>query len=259
MQANSTALDDDVLFEVNDKAGDPVFRVTSSGVRIYIKDKGSKAVSGGFAVGQYGSLKTDGDEFFVVTPFTTRVNLLPSGKANSGGFAVGQYASLKGGLVTPNFYTNPVETRIYTGGSLAPEKAVSGGFAVGQYGSLKGADDYMHMTPDNYFIGHSAGLNTTPASPLGINNLFFGYESGLTNTTGHENTYIGHNSGRINSAGIENTFLGVNSGSNSPSGSSNVFVGVKAGQYQSTGGNNIYVGNLAHQATEDDLIFCRRE
>jgi len=190
VQANTGSAADDVLFEVKDESGIPVFRVTSEGVRVYVKDK-TKGVSGGFAVGQYGSLKSVGDEFFTVTPFQTTVNTLPGAKASSGGFAVGQYASLKGGTVSTNFYTNPGETRIYTDKA---EKGVSGGFAVGQYGSLKApGDKYMHVTIDNTFIGNLAGLNTDGIA--GINNVFIGSNAGQLNTSGSGNIFIGNNAG----------------------------------------------------------------
>ena len=257
VRANNGSLPDAVLFEVKDETGNPVFVVTSEGVRIYVKDK-AKGVSGGFAVGQYGSLKADGDEFFSVTPFQTRVNTLPNGKAISGGFAVGQYSSLKGGTLHHNFSTNPVETRIYTGGTQTPvvkgEKAVSSGFAVGQYGSLKAAgDDYMHMTPDNYFIGHEAGLNITPNIPIvdvdGIHNIFVGYQSGFQNTSGHENTYVGHLSGENQKLGTDNVFLGnaAGQGLTTYTGTSlrNVVLGAGAGNLLDDAIDNVFIGHLA--------------
>ena len=248
VQANSGSLPDDILFEVKDDTGVPVFRVTSEGVRIYVKDKTqTKGVSGGFAVGQYGSLKDIGDEYLIVTADSTRVYTLPSAKGVSGGFAVGQYSSLKGGATIPNFYTNPGETKVYTGGA---GKGVSGGFAVGQYGSLKGtADDYMHMTPDNYFIGHSAGLATLPLSG-GVHNIFVGYESGLSNTTGHENTYVGHLSGRNQVWGIDNVFLGNGAGQGIDDGvnrksNRNVVIGVDAGKNIGNAIDNVFIGHNA--------------
>ena len=189
VQANTGSGADDILFEVKDETGIPVFRVTSEGVRIYVKDKTqTKGVSGGFAVGQYGSLKDVGDEYLIVTADSTRVYTLPSAKGVSGGFAVGQYSSLKGGIATPNFYTNPGETRIYTEGQT---KGVSGGFAVGQYGSLKASGDkYMHIQNDNIFIGDLAGVNSS-----GTNNVFIGSNAGASNTTGSGNIFVGNNAG----------------------------------------------------------------
>ncbi len=210
VQANSGSLPDAVLFEVKDDTGKPIFRVTSEGVRIYIKDK-TKGVSGGFAVGQYGSLKTEGDDFFVVTPFKTRVNTLPGSKAFAGGFAVGQYASLKNGPITTNFYTNPSETRIYTD-KATKDKAISGGFAVGQYGSLKAdGDKYMHIEDDNIFIGNLAGVLTYDNG--GVNNVFIGNNAGAANTTGNGNIFIGNNAG---STVLDNNKLFIDNGSSNP-------------------------------------------
>ena len=297
IQANDGASEDEVLFEVNDNTGTPILRVTSAGVRIYVKDKtkdkavsggfavgqyGSlkaednflmvtpyltrvntlpaKGISGGFAVGQYGTLKSDGDEFFTVTPYQTRVNTLPSAKANAGGFAVGQYGTLKGGEVTSNFYTNPIETRVFTD-DPAKDKAISGGFAVGQYGSLKANENYMFMVPDNYFVGHQAGYALQTNTYPGLYNTFFGYQSGYTNEAGSNNVFVGYQSGFTNLGGNYNVLLGNESGYNLTTGSDNVLLGYKAGYNVTTAGNNISIGSEAgfHNTNNSDNIFLGRQ
>ena len=150
IQADLGDAADDVLFEVRDQTGVPIFRVTSEGVRIYIKPA-DKAVSGGFAVGQYGSLKDKaiGDDYLIVTPDSTRIYSLPTTKGVAGGFAVGQYSSLKGGDIMPTFYSTVDSTRVFIKPST---KGVAGGFAVGQYGSLKDksvGDDFLLVTTDS--------------------------------------------------------------------------------------------------------------
>lgn len=263
VKADASKLPSDPIFEIQDKSGVTIFSVSSEGARLYVKDM-AKGVSGGFAVGQYGTVKgkSPGDQFFVVTPDSTRVYTLPvSGK--SGGFAVGQYGTVKGGGTKTTFFTAPDSTRVYTDHNSG--KGVSGGFAVGQYGTVKGdASTYMHMTPENYFIGHRAGYKTTPSvSPAGMYNLFFGYESAFNNTVGRYNTFIGHNSGlgQVNSTGSRNTFLGYQSGYNILSGADNVLLGYQAGYSVTTAGNNISIGAQAGYLNQNnsDNIFIGRQ
>jgi hypothetical protein len=90
---------DDALFEICDAVGNPIFRVTSEGVRIYVKDY-AKGASGGFAVGRYGIAKDLPDTtYLIITADSTRFYIDDdSGKASSGGFAVGRYGIAKDGM-----------------------------------------------------------------------------------------------------------------------------------------------------------------
>ncbi|MCD4806972.1 MAG: hypothetical protein K8R13_05265, partial [Methanococcoides sp.] len=192
VKADASQADEDALFEIQDKDGKPIFVVTSEGARLYVKEYTAKGVSGGFAVGRYGAAKGMPDTtYFMVTPDSTRVFSRKGSTGVSGGFAVGRYGAAKGPTTTfftTNedstrvysrngstgvsggfavgrygaakgeadslfFFTNIDSTRVYTDGSGS--KGVSGGFAVGRYGAAKGgANTYMHMTEENYFIGH---------------------------------------------------------------------------------------------------------
>ncbi len=192
---------DGVLFEIRDQYDVPVFTITEDGVRFYVKEYSAKGVSGGFAVGQYSSLKG--------TPDTTL------------------------------FFVSSDSARIYT---KPPSKGVSGGFAVGQYGSLKGnVDTYMHLTDNNYFIGHNAGTSNS----TGLYNLFLGYESGMTTNTGSENIFLGYKSGHLNQSGNRNVFLGHASGYNNISGEYNVAIGDSAFYSSQTGHYNVVIGYRA--------------
>jgi len=235
--ANSGANPDDALFEIQDEFGIPIFSVTSEGVRIYVKDiESSKGISGGFAVGKYGSAKGMPDTtFLMVTPDSTRVYLAENTKGISGGFAVGKYGSAKGGSNTI-FYADADSTRVFTS---ITGKGVSGGFAVGKYGAAKAAGDrYTYINDDNCFIGLDAGLNNNSSPPLGVNNVFIGKISGKENVTGSANVYIGAVSGSDNN-GMFNVFMGNAAGANAIT-SRSVFIGSFAGQHE-TESDKLYI------------------
>jgi len=273
----------DTLFEILDSYGKPLMIITPTLTKFYFNETNVKGTAGGFAVGRYASAKATNDTaLFLVTPDSTRVYTDGSGtKGTSGGFAVGRYATAKGGKAKKYFYTGIDSTRVYTDGSGT--KGTSGGFAVGRYATAKNDEStYMHMTEKNYFIGHKAGTNTTPGtSPLGLFNLFFGYESAIDNTIGYQNTFIGHNTGHGNIEGYQNVFVGSGSGYNNSygvhnlfagyrsgthnvgiqgdinSGSHNVFLGYEAGFENTTGADNVMVGWLAgHENTTAGSNIC---
>jgi len=222
--ANSGANPDDPLFVVQDEFGEPIFAVTSDGVRVYVKDGtkgiGTKGISGGFAVGKYGAAKT-GEEYLRVTPDSTRV------------------------------YTQ------YSG------KAVSGGFAVGKYGSAKGVDNFLKLNDENYLMGHRSGKNITSglynlflgyetgiADTSGSKNILIGHKAGYSNLSGDDNIFVGLISGYNNTVGRNNIFMGNASGFNNSDGSYNVYIGDSAGFNNETGWYNVAVGYYAgHTST----------
>lgn len=188
----------------------------------------------------------DGNIVFSVTSEGARVNVKETAKGATSGFAVGLLGSAKqtqGDLMQ----VMPDSTRIYTKNST---KGVAGGFAVGLLGSAKNNDNYMHITPENYFIGHNAGVNTVPGTgEEGRYNLFLGYESALSNTTGYLNTFIGHHTGRANISGNRNVFLGTGSGASNQYGNYNLFAGFNSGSNNigdasdaALGARNVFLG-----------------
>ena len=148
IQADEGAAPDSALFEVKDKFGKPIMRVTSEGVRIYVKDV-NKGVSGGFAVGRYATAKGFPDtSYLVVTPDSTRIYTSGGLKGVSGGFAVGRYATAKNSGINKYFYTGIDSTRIYIN---EPVKGNSGGFAVGRYSTAKGGNtNYFNINNSNF-------------------------------------------------------------------------------------------------------------
>lgn len=246
IQADPMKNPDDPLLEVKDKDGATIFKVTSEGVRIYVKDyTETKGVSGGFAVGKYSTAKDlPADPYFVVTPDSTRVYIQDAVKGTAGGFAVGKYSTAKNPFSHKFFYTGMDSTRVYT---TELPKGATGGFAVGKYSTAKNITyNYMHMTPDNYFIGHDAGQAIT----TGLYNLFLGYQSGYSNRTGELNTFVGHYSGHNNRWGDNNIYIGDHSGFSSIYAHDNIFIGNNAGYNTEAddmlyGSQNVFIGNNA--------------
>ena len=278
VKADASKAPDDALFEIQDATGTPVFVITSEGARLYVKDYSvSKGVSGGFAVGRYGTAKgIPGETYLMVTPDSTRVYSRQTGvsggfavgrygtakgepdsiyfytnlegtkvttfdskkKGVSGGFAVGRYGTAKGEADSLYFYTNKDSTRVYT--KIDETKGVSGGFAVGRYGTAKEpADNYMHMTKNNYLIGHGSGQSM---GPTGLFNVFFGYESGISNTSGSSNVFSGYRTGFSNTTGGQNVFSGYTTGYSNLSGTMNAFTGYQSGYSNTTGSFNSFYG-----------------
>jgi len=266
---NQTGSDNDPLFEVKNNDGQTIFAVYPEGVRIYVDTVSDKGLKGGFAVGGFNSSKGITKEYLRITPDTFRIYIDDTGaKGLKGGFAVGGFGSSKG-LTNEYLRVTPDSVRIYVDNE--PEsKGLKGGFAVGGFNSsLKGYEDainFMDLTPENYFIGHESGINTTPAA-LGSDgkyNSFFGYQSGKSNTVGYANSFIGYKSGFSNEGGYSNVFIGDSAGFSNVDGQWNVLIGVKAGYHQidawanvcvgvwagrdnTSGCDNVFVGNQAGQ------------
>ena len=255
VEGNTTGAIDDPIFEVKNNDGETVFAVYNEGVRIWVNDGPTKATGnrGGFAVGGFSSGKGETNEYLRVTPDSVRM-----------------YFDVDEAKATGN----------------------RGGFAVGGFSSGKDIPvDLMHLRKDNYFIGHSAGINTISTTTTGINNIFMGYESGISNSTGSRNiflgyrsgylsnvggynifvgfnsgyynrdgnynTYIGYESGKFsgytNGANYNNTFLGYKSGYYNLAGYNNTFIGYKAGAYNLSGHNNVFIGDSTGYRNQEGL------
>jgi hypothetical protein len=97
-------------------------------------------------------------------------------------------------------------------------------------------------TGNSVFIGENAGLNDDLTNNR---NVFIGFESGKSNTSGIQNTYIGTYSGTTNTTGYSNSALGMEALKNNTSGASNVAVGGGALNSNSNGNNNVSVGTAS--------------
>jgi len=197
-----TALDDDPIFVVKNKAGQIVFAVYQTGVRVFVEDTPViKGARGGFAVGGLSQTKAGtSDEYLRITSDSARIYVkTPIGKGARGGFAVG---------------------------GLSQTKST--------------ADNYMQLTPENYFIGHKSGFNNL----TGTKNIFLGYETGYNNYGGTNNILVGYQSGYSLYNGGFNILLGYQSGYSIQNGSDNIFIGYQSGLNSLTSGN-MFIGYRA--------------
>jgi|GEM_PF-763828 len=192
----------DTLFVVKDNAGNVVFAVFPDGAQIFV-DESAKGKIGGFAVSGRNPNKAElNDEFLRVTRDSTRVTFNQSSKGKVGGFAVS---------------------------GRNPNK-------VGSTSSI------INLFPDNYFIGDSAGINTT----TGKFNTFFGYKAGKENTTGANNVFMGYKAGMSNETADNNVFIGKSIFQNSTGSSQNVAIGNScASDVTSTVTSSVIMGDNA--------------
>ena len=104
-------------------------------------------------------------------------------------------------------------------------------------------------------LGINSGLNEDETEER--ENVFIGYNSGYSNTTGSSNVFIGNQSGYTNTDGGSNIFIGNSSGYENSTGSYNVFMGSKCGNKNTIGSNNTFFGYSAgaKNVTTDDNTF----
>lgn len=189
----------------------------------------------------------NGQTIFAVYNEGVRIYVDDGAKGPKGGFAIGGFGEEK----APSqeyFRVTRDSTRVYVNKN---SKGAKGGFAIGGFDATKGVDNFLNLTPSNYFIGHLSGYSNT----TGLDNIFLGNSSGKFNTLGCSNVFIGHLAGYSNVIGTRNIFIGdsagySNYGSDNPvsypyRGSSNIFIGDNAGTTNTTGYYNVFIGTYA--------------
>jgi trimeric autotransporter adhesin len=236
---------DSAIFEVKNNTGQTVFAVYPEGVRAYVDNGIAKGTKGGFAIGGFGTDKAPSKNFFIVNADSIRAYIAPStAKGVKGGFAIGGFDAAKGATGEQYMRVTRDSTRVYVG---KPAKGTKGGFAIGGFDEVKGTtDNFMQLTPQNYFIGHNSGKNIT----TGLYNSFLGYMSGYKNSSGSSNTFFGDSTGSNNTTGSWNVFLGKQAGYTNETSVSNVYIGNEAGKMAkhtalSNASYNVAVGTLA--------------
>ncbi len=100
--------------------------------------------------------------------------------------------------------------------------------------------------PNNVFFGRGAGKLTT-----GVNNSFFGHQSGSTNVSGVENTAMGSFALESNTTGNTNTAIGLSALRFNITGSFNTAVGSRALFANETGSRNVGIGRHSLQSGTD--------
>ena len=242
----STTGGEESLFEVKNKDGTTVFAVYNEGVRVYTPTTAT-STKGGFAVASFPSVSTGKTkEFFRVTADSVRIYIdTLSTKGTKGGFAIGTMSEAKAkNLEFMRVSADSVRIYVNQKSTKGPTK---GGFAIGGFNEAKGiTDNFLKLTPKNYFIGHNSGKNTT----TGLYNSFLGYLSGYSNTTGSSNTFFGDSTGLSNTTGSWNVFMGKQAGYSNQTSVSNIYIGNEAGKMakhtaSSDGSYNVAIGTLA--------------
>jgi hypothetical protein len=113
-------------------------------------------------------------------------------------------------------------------------------------------------TGESVFIGENAGALDDLTNKR---NVFVGYDSGKSNTTGYLNTFLGATSGASNTTGHLNVGIGTVSLFRNTSGTNNVAVGSNTLAYNTTGENNIALGtqSLFYASTTNNNISIGRD
>jgi hypothetical protein len=130
---------------------------------------------------------------------------------------------------------------------------------VSTTGTFNSSNIETNGTSKTTRIGISSGLNENESTIK--RNIFIGYESGYTNTTGMDNSFIGYNSGYSNSTGGSNNFIGHKSGYTNDAGSQNDFVGYYSGYSNATGCYNAFFGTesgIANTTGFDNSFYGRQ-
>jgi hypothetical protein len=233
------------------KGGREFLRVTRDSTRVYFDETSTgKTNKAGFAIGGLTGPKQEPEEYLRITRGSTRISIdtEATDKTDKAGFAIGGLTGQKGGQEFMRVTRD--STRVYV--NTETTKGNKGGFAIGGLtGEKADTMSFMFLTPDNYFIGHKAGMNTAPAPvPFegGKFNSFIGYESGKTNITGKFNTFMGYQTG-LKNTGSDNTFIGYKAGSAHQGMGGNVYIGSKAGEEASQGKQNVYIGEYSGATT----------
>ena len=179
---------------------------------------------------------------FAVFPDGAKVFVDQTTKGKIGGFAVSGRTSTKF-TEEDYFHVTPDSTRITFNDA---EKGKVGGFAVsGRTSTKETTASLINLFPENYFIGHESGLNTS-----GLYNNFIGYRAGYMNKTGHDNIFLGYESGFSNDNGWNNLFLGNSSGYSNIDGEENTFIGLESGYSNNSGRYNVFIGSSTGYANE---------
>jgi hypothetical protein len=171
----------------------------------------------------------EGDTVMVISSSEIKA-VIDDSKALSRSFTVATSTSAKG-------QANVLEVRT---GSTTMREGTAG-------------NQYTDFSPENIFLGLNSGNSTAPdtATGKGIDNVFVGNQSGLSNHLGISNVFIGKEAGYSNIGdgtflnGEKNVFIGLSAGYSNLSGACNVFVGKDAGKGNVSGIHNICIGTQA--------------
>jgi len=233
----------ETLFEIKDSLDNKVLDVSTDGLRVMnlgdtlmvisaseIKANldNSKGLSRSFSVTTTSSVKGLNSDIMRLTADSTRFWVNDAGK----GFKVASKTATVNKALADTSYMNLDKYNSFVG--------LGAGYKINPNTS------YINGNKYNTMFGYQAGFNTfgTSQSTEASYNVFIGYKSGWTNSSGSGNIYIGNQSGYSGINNSNNTFLGTYSGQQT-GGSYNTFMGYSAGQYNTSGARNTFVGHAA--------------
>jgi len=234
---------DSALFEVKRNDGQIMFAVYNSGVRMFVEEGPAKGSKGGFAIGGFTPGKGETGEYFRVTTDSVRIYLdNTTTKGSKGGFAIGGFTPGKDNdMVQEYLRVTEDSTRIYIDNTAT--KSRKGGFAIGGFTPGKGNSiDFLNLSPENYFIGHEAGVKLS-----GIYNSIIGYQAAKNSIGGNSNVLLGYQAGyNLGSGGSDdnNTIIGYRANFTGR-GNDNIIIGSLAGENKSFSSSNIVIGSSA--------------
>ncbi len=204
-----------VLFEVRDKNGIPVFVVYQDSVQVFVNNSAAKTNKGTFAVNGKTQSKAGNKNYLRISPDSSRVYT----ENPTAGFGV---RDLSGGSATNYLQLNPYNYFI--------------GHNSGQHIIL----DIPNTTGIyNCTMGYEAGMSLVQ----GAENVFIGYNSGREQTSGWSNVAVGSGSARYTNT-TYTTFVGTNSGTRAQ-GDDNVYIGYNAGKLSANNDNfnSVFIGS----------------
>ena len=241
------SLSAEALFEVKDASNNTVLEVSADGLRIFNEGDTLMVISSTEIkafIDESAKDKALSRSFSVTTSAASGkgqgdvVNIAPDGlrvfsdNANLMDITTGNITA----YIDTSYSFNVTSS---DGGKLETDVLEVGASATKMREGDAG-NQYTDFSPENIFIGLKSGINAT-----GINNVFVGNESGITNDTGHSNVFIGPGAGYSNTSGIENVFMGFMAGVSNIDGERNVYIGNEAGLLNQSGIKNICIGDAA--------------
>ncbi len=225
-----------ILFEVKDRYGIPVFVVYQDSVQVFVDATSAKTNKGSFAVNAKNQSKTAPTSYLRVAPDSSRIYT----ESPTAGFGV---RDLSGGTATS--YMNLTPQNYFIGHEAGAD------IINGIYNNVMGyyAGSSLTNGSNNSIIGYNAGKSLT----TGSSNIVIGYEAAKNATTMVYNTVMGYSAGFNLTSSQQNVLIGYETGYSTTYGSLNTALGSFALHNNIIGSSNVAVGNNAMYSNTDGL------
>lgn len=191
------------------------------------------------------SSSTLGDDALNVWDPTNKAQIIDGIRINQNGTNKGMYVGVSAGNFTV----------------LTTSDGFNNVFGKGGLSALVDGANFWESSYLNVF-GYEAGLSNT----TGWASDYYGYKAGRANTVGAHNFYAGYLAGQLTTVQNDNTIIGANAGrdiasSNAALGDRNTLVGSGAGQGLTTGIKDVAIGlyALGHGTTSKHVVAVGAE